>query len=75
MAFALGSGYWKAFRSGALRLGVGGFTHKVRTFRRDKEPICYWIHMAVGTFGFLSMVSGAAVMAFLVCVDLFGASK
>ena len=35
----------------------------------------YWIGIAIGTFVFLVMVSGAAVMAFLVCVALFGSSK
>ena len=68
MAFLLGNGYYKSFRSGALT--VKGFTA-----RRDNQPIRYWFGMAVGTFGFLVMVSGAALMAFLVCVDLFGTSK
>jgi hypothetical protein len=39
------------------------------------EPISYWIGIAIGTFAFLGMVSGAVVMAFLVCMDLFGNSK
>jgi hypothetical protein len=68
MAFLLGKGYYKSFRSGAL-------TVKGRTSRRDKEPISYWIGMVVGTFGFLVMVSGTVLMAFLVCVALFGSSK
>lgn len=68
MAFVLGKGYRDCFRSGVL-------TVKGRTSRRDKEPISYWFGMAVGTFGFLLMVSGAALMAFFVCVDLFGRSK
>ena len=75
MAFLLGNGYWKSFRSGALTLRRGGLTLKVHTFRRDKEPIRYWLGMAAGTLGFLVMVSAAAFMAFLVCVDLFGTSK
>ncbi len=68
IAFLLGNGYYKSFRSGVL-------TIKGRTCRRDKEPIGYWIGMTIGTFAFLVMVSGAAVMAFLVCVKLFGTSK
>ena len=68
IAFLLGNGYYKSFRSGVL-------TIKGHTSRRDKEPIRYWIGMAIGTFAFLVVVSGAAVMAFLVCVDLFGTSK
>ena len=70
IAFLLGNGYYKSFRSGVLTIIRSG-----RTFRRDKEPIRYWIGMAIGTFGFLVVVSGATVMAFLVCVDLFGTSK
>lgn len=68
MAFLLGNGYYESLRSGVL-------TIKGRTSRRDKEPISYWIGMAFGTFVFLVMTSGAAVMAFLVCVDLFGTSR
>jgi len=68
IAFLLGLGYYESFRSGVL-------TIKGRTSRRDKEPISYWIGMAVGTFAFLVMVSAAAVMAFLVCVGLSGTSK
>ena len=69
MAILLGSGYYKSFRSGVIRT-IKGFTA-----HRDKEPIKYWFGMAVGTFGFLVMASATAVMAFLVCVDLFGTSK
>ncbi len=68
IAFLLGNGYYKSFRSGVL-------TVKGRTSRRDKEPISYWIGMAIGTFVFLVMVSATAVMAFLVCVGLSGTSK
>lgn len=68
IAFLLGKGFYKSLRSGVL-------TIKGRTSRRDKEPASYWIGIAIGTFAFLVMVSGAAVMAFLVCVDLFGTSK
>jgi hypothetical protein len=68
IAFLLGNGYYKSFRSGVL-------TIKGRTSRRDNEPISYWIGMAIGTFVFLVMLSGAALMAFLVCVDLFWTSK
>jgi hypothetical protein len=68
IAFLLGNGYYKSFCSGAL-------TIKGHTSRRDKEPISYWIGMAIGTFALLVMVSGIAVMAFLVCQDLFGTSK
>ena len=68
IAFLLGNGYYESLRSGVL-------TVKGRTSRRDKEPISYWIGMAVGTFAFLVMVSATAVMAFLVCVGLSGTSK
>jgi hypothetical protein len=68
MAFLLGNGYYKSFRSGVLTIKGG-------TSRRDQEPIRYWIGMAIGTFAFLVMVSATAVMAFLVCVDLSGTSK
>jgi hypothetical protein len=68
IAFLLGKGYYKSFRSGVL-------TVKGRTSHRDKEPISYWVGIAIGAFAFLVMVSGTAVMAFLVCVDLFGTSK
>lgn len=68
IAFFLGNGYYKSFRSGV-------FTIKGRTSRRDKEPISYWIGMAIGTLVFLVMVSATAVMAFLVCVGLSGTSK
>jgi len=69
IAFLLGNGYYKSFRSGVLT------TIKGRTSRRDKEPISYWVGMAIGTFAFLVMVSATAVMAFLVCVGLSGTSK
>jgi hypothetical protein len=68
IASFLGSGYYESFRSGVL-------TVKRHTSRRDKEPISYWIGMAMGTLAFLVMASGAAFMAFLVCVGLFGTSK
>ena len=68
IAFLLGNGYYKTFRSGVL-------TVKGRTSRRDKEPISFWIGIAIGTFAFLVMASGAVVMAFLVCVNLFRSSK
>ncbi len=68
IALLLGNGYYESLRTGVLTL-------KNRTYRRDKEPISYWIGMAIGTFAFLVMASGAALMAFLVCVDLFGRSK
>ena len=68
IAFFLGNGYYESFRSGVL-------TVKGHTSRRDKEPISYWIGMALGTFAFFVMVYGAALMTFLVCVDLFGKSK
>lgn len=70
IAVLLGNGYYKSFRSGVLTT-----IKSRRTSRRDKEPISYWIGMAIGTFAFLVMVSLTALMAFLVCVDLFGASK
>jgi hypothetical protein len=68
VAFLLGKGYYESFRSGVL-------TIKGRTSRRDKEPISYWICMAIGIFAFIVLVSAAGVMAFLVCVDLFMTSK
>ena len=68
MAFLLGNGYYKSFRSGVLTIKGG-------TSRRDQEPIRYWIGMAIGTFAFLVMVSATAVMAFLLCVSLSGTSK
>lgn len=68
MAFLLGNGYYKSFRSGVL-------TVKGHTSRRDKEPISYWIGIAIGVFVFLVMVSGTVVMAFFVRVDLLGSSK
>ena len=70
IAFLLGNGYYKSFRTGVLT------TIKSRgTSRRDKEPISYWIGMAVGIFAFLVMVSATALMAFLVYVGLSGTSK
>lgn len=69
IAFLLGNGYYKSFRSGVLTT-IKGFTA-----RRDKEPIKYWIGMAMGTFAFLVLVAATVVMAFLVCVGLSGASK
>lgn len=68
IAFLLGKGYYQSFCSGVL-------TVKGHSSHRDKEPISYWIGMTIGTFAFLVMVSGAALMAFLVCVDLSGRSK
>ena len=68
VAFLLGKGYYKSFRSGVL-------TVKGHTSRRDKEPISYWTGITIGTFAFLVMVFGSALMAFLVCVDLFRSSK
>jgi dipeptide/tripeptide permease len=73
IAFLLGKGYYKAFRSGVLT--IIGHTAKSRTYRRDEEPTLYWICMAIGAFAFLVTASFAAVMAFLVCVNLFGTSK
>jgi hypothetical protein len=46
VAFLLGNGYYKSFRSGVL-------TVKGHTSHREKEPISYWIGMAIGTFAFL----------------------
>ena len=68
IAFLLGNGYYKSFRSGLL-------TVNLRTYRRDKEPISYWIGMVIGTFAFLVAVSATALVAFLVCEALFGSSK
>ena len=69
IAFLLGNGYYKSFRSGVLTT-IKGFTA-----RRDKQPLRYWIGMAMGSFAFLVVVSATAVMAFLVGVRLFGTSK
>jgi hypothetical protein len=66
MSVILGLGYYNSFRSGSLT--VKGR----RTSRRDHEPIAYWIGMLIGILGFLVMVSGTALMAFLVFVDLRG---
>jgi hypothetical protein len=68
IAFFLARGYYESFRSGVL-------TVKGRTSRRDKEPISYWLGMAIGIFAFVVTASGAAVMAFLICVDLFRTSR
>jgi uncharacterized protein (DUF2062 family) len=68
IAFFLGDGYYKSFRSSVL-------TVKGRTYRREKEPIGYWIGMAIGIFGFLVMLSATAVMAFRLCIGLSGTSK
>jgi len=68
IAFLLGRGYYESFRSGVL-------TVKGRSSRRDKEPISYWMGMVIGTLVFLVMVSFAAVMAFLVCMNLFETSE
>ena len=70
IALLLGNGYYKSFRSGVLTIIKTG-----HTFRRDKEPIRYWIGMALGTFAILVMVGAAAVMAFLVCVSLSGTPR
>ena len=61
----LGRGYYGSLRSGVL-------TVKGRTSRRDHEPIGYWLGMLVGTFAFLLMASATALMAFLVCMDVYG---
>jgi hypothetical protein len=69
IAFLLGNGYYKSFGSGVLTT-VKGFTAS-----RDKEPVKYWIGMAIGTLTVVILASGAALMAFLICVHLFGISK
>jgi hypothetical protein len=61
----LGVGYYESLRSGVL-------TVKGRTSRRDREPIAYWFGMIIGTLAFLVTASLTALMAFLVCVDLYG---
>ena len=68
IAFLLGKGYYESFRTGVL-------TIKGCTSRRDKEPISYWIGMAIGTLAFMITLSAAAIMAFLICMDLYGTSK
>jgi hypothetical protein len=68
MTFLLGKGYHEAFRTGVL-------TIKGQTSRRDMEPIGYWAGMAIGIFAFLVAASFTALAAFLVGVDLFGASN
>lgn len=64
VAVLLGYGYYESLRSGVL-------TVKGRTSRRNHEPISYWLGMIVGAFAFLVTASGAALMAFLVFMDLF----
>jgi hypothetical protein len=66
MTVLLGRGYYEAFRSGVIK------TVKGYTARRDREPIKYWLGMFVGTFAFLVMVSGTALMAFLIWMDIYG---
>jgi hypothetical protein len=68
VAFLLGKGYYESLRTGVL-------TIKGCTSRRDREPISYWIGMTLGAIAFLVMVSGTALVAFLLCMDLFGTSK
>ncbi len=68
IAVLLGTGYYHSFRSGVL-------TVKGHTSRRSDEPIRYWIGMTIGVFAFLVTLSGAALMAFLICVDLLGGSR
>jgi hypothetical protein len=46
-------------------------TVKGRTYRRDHEPIRYWLGMFVGTFTFLILTSASALMAFPLCAGLF----
>lgn len=65
IAILLGWGYYDALRSGVLAV-------KGRTARRDHEPISYWLGMFIGAFAFLVVVSLTGVMAFLVCMNLFG---
>ena len=64
VAVLLGYGYYESLRSGVL-------TVKGRTYRRNHEPISYWLGMIVGALAFLLMASGAALMAFMVFMDLF----
>lgn len=59
---------WEAsdsFRSGVL-------TVKVRTSRRDHEPIEYWFGVCAGAFAFLVLAAVSVALAFCLCVDLFG---
>lgn len=70
MAFILGNGYYQSFRSGVLTIIKTG-----RTYRREEEPIRYWIGMAAGTFAFLVVLFGTAIMAFAVWMNLFGTSN
>ena len=65
IAFFLGNGYYKSFRSGVLTL-------KGRTYRRNREPIGYWLGMLSGTFAFLVIAAATALMAALVSMNLFG---
>ena len=65
VAFLLGHGYYDCFRSGSI-------TIRGRTSRRDREPIEYWFGMVIGTFGFIVAASATVLMAFLLCMDLFG---
>ena len=64
VAVLLGRGYYVAYRSGVLT------TIKGYRARRDQERVPYWFGMVAGVFAFLLMASGAALMAFLVLMDL-----
>jgi len=68
IAFLLGNGYYKSFGSGVL-------TIRGRSYRRDTEPIRYWIGMAIGTVAFFVVVFASAVMAFLVCLRFSGTPR
>jgi len=64
VAALLGYGYYGSLRSGVLTVKGG-------TARRNQEPTSYWLGMIVGAFAFLLTATGAALMAFLVFMDLF----
>lgn len=66
IAALLGRGYYNSLQSGVIR------TVKGYTAHRDREPIKYWAGMLIGIFAFLVAASGTVLMAFLICVDLFG---
>jgi hypothetical protein len=72
MAVILGRGYYASFRSGVLTIIGKTYRKSGKTYRRDREPIRYWIGMVIGTLGFLIITSVTVIMAFLLCMDLYG---
>jgi hypothetical protein len=63
IAALLGYGFYGSLQSGVL-------TIKLRTSRRTHEPISYWFGMFAVAFAFVVMLSGTALMGFLVVHEL-----